>query len=327
MGRNNKVGLDYFPFDIDFFEDEKIEAIFVEFGIKGEITAIKLLCAIYRNGYFIVWNDRLKIKLLKNLPGISETLLEQIVQRLVKWDFFDENLFNSASVLTSSGIQKRYFTIIKRRKQNEEYPYLLINVDNKPIYVYRNDKNVLRNDIKESKEENNKIILPPIIPQGDDESNENKIAKLEEELKGKDKELQAMTKKLVEKQAPTKSSQANKVYDISFVEESFKDVFKSWLDYKRERKETYKSKKSLEVLYKKLLQLSNGDCETARLIVEQSMANNWAGLFELKNGWSRKEAIGSTASDSRKEFVCNKTEKSASLEFVGAAQEDYSSRF
>ena len=83
---------------------------------------------------------------------------------------------------------------------------------------------------------NNKIILPPIIPQGDNESNENKIAKLEEELKGKDKELQAMTKKLGEKQTPTKSRQANKDYDISFVEESFKDVFKSWLDCKHKQK-------------------------------------------------------------------------------------------
>ena len=327
MGRNYKVGLDYFPFDIDFFEDEKIEAIFVEYGIKGEITAIKLLCAIYRNGYFIVWNDRLKIKLLKNLPGISETLLEQIVQRLVKWDFFDENLFNSASVLTSSGIQKRYFTIIKRRKQNDEYPYLLINVDNKPIYVRKNEINVCRNGIKERKEENNKIILPPIIPQGDDESNENKIAKLEEELKEKEKELQAMAKKLEEKQTPTKPKQANKDYDISFVEESFKDVFKSWLDYKRERKETYKSKKSLETLYKKLHQLSNGDSETARLIVEQSMANNWAGLFELKNGCVRRKIVGATAETAGADLFGCQTKTDANFKSAKQTQEDYSSRF
>ena len=53
MARPNKTGLDYFPFDIDFFDDEKIMAISGEFGIKGEITTVKLLCAIYRNGYFI----------------------------------------------------------------------------------------------------------------------------------------------------------------------------------------------------------------------------------------------------------------------------------
>lgn len=159
MARPNKIGLDYFPFDIDFFEDEKIEAIFVEFGIKGEITVVKLLCAIYRNGYFILWNDRLKIKLLKNLPGISSELLEQIINRLVKWDFFNESLFNSASILTSLGIQKRYFSVIKRRKQNEDYPYLLINEYNKPINVVNNEINVDNNATKKRKGKEKKEIL------------------------------------------------------------------------------------------------------------------------------------------------------------------------
>ena len=45
MARPNKIGLDYFPLDVDIFEDEKISAISGEFGIKGEITVIKLLCA------------------------------------------------------------------------------------------------------------------------------------------------------------------------------------------------------------------------------------------------------------------------------------------
>ena len=101
MARPNKQGLDYFSFDVDFFEDEKIEAISGEFGIKGEIATIKLLCAVYRNGYFILWSDMLKMKLLKHLPGISSELLDAILNRLVVWDFFDKSLFNSVGVLTS----------------------------------------------------------------------------------------------------------------------------------------------------------------------------------------------------------------------------------
>ena len=34
MARPNKEGLDYFPFDVDFFSDEKIGSISGEFGIK-----------------------------------------------------------------------------------------------------------------------------------------------------------------------------------------------------------------------------------------------------------------------------------------------------
>lgn len=125
MARPLKNGLDYFPFDVDFFSDEKIAAISGEFGVKGEITAIKLLCAIYRNGYYIEWNDMLKMKLLKDLPGITEQLLDSIVSRLVRWGFFDGALFDSTAILTSEGIQRRYFAIAKRRR-NTEYPYVVM---------------------------------------------------------------------------------------------------------------------------------------------------------------------------------------------------------
>lgn len=128
MARPRKTGLDYFPFDVDFFEDDKLTAISVQFGIKGEIAAVKLLCAIYRNGYFIEWKESVCIKLLRELPGISGPLLEQIVRGLVKWGFFDKALFDTARILTSRGIQRRYFSISRRNRrsgQGGELPYLL----------------------------------------------------------------------------------------------------------------------------------------------------------------------------------------------------------
>lgn len=159
MARPNKEGLDYFPFDVDFFSDEKIGSISGEFGIKGEITAIKLLCAIYRNGYFILWNDALKMSLLRGLPGISLELLEQIVTRLVRWGFFEQTLFSTVSVLTSKGIQERYFKAIKRRKDSSNYPYLLVNVNNNKVNVSNNDINVSTNPIKERKGNKNRESL------------------------------------------------------------------------------------------------------------------------------------------------------------------------
>ena len=126
MARPRKTGLDYFPFDVDFFDDEKIVAIAGEFGLKGEITAIKLLCAVYRNGYFIEWSEMLKMKMLRSLPGISLELLEQIVNRLVKWGFFDKNLFDSVRILTSKGIQRRFLNSSRKRIKMAEYHYWLI---------------------------------------------------------------------------------------------------------------------------------------------------------------------------------------------------------
>ena len=55
-----------------------------------------------------------------------------------------------------------------------------------------------------------------------------------------------------------------------------------WLEYKKEKHQTYKPR-GLAALKKKLLQLSNGDPEYAKVIVEHSMGNNYTGLFAPKN--------------------------------------------
>ena len=155
MARPKKTGLDYFPFDVDFFNDEKIEAISGEFGIKGEIVAIKLLAAIYRNGYFIEWSEMLQMKMLKTLPSISKELLTEIVQRLVRWNFFDEGLFNSDNVLTSRGIQRRYFEAMKRNSLSDSLPFLIVSATETPINVTETTINAAKTP--QSKEKESKV--------------------------------------------------------------------------------------------------------------------------------------------------------------------------
>lgn len=48
-------------------------------------------------------------------------------------------------------------------------------------------------------------------------------------------------------------------------------------------KNPYKTQQSLEFAFKNLLKLGNGNIETCREVVEQSIANGWKGLFEVKN--------------------------------------------
>ena len=126
MARPTKKGIDYFSFDVDFFEDEKIEPISGEFGPKGELVVIRLLCAIYRNGYFIQWTGQLKMS-LANRCKVSHELIDLVINRLVKWNFFDENLFISSNIITSNGIQTRYKEATRKRKINyEKLEYWLI---------------------------------------------------------------------------------------------------------------------------------------------------------------------------------------------------------
>jgi hypothetical protein len=62
----------------------------------------------------------------------------------------------------------------------------------------------------------------------------------------------------------------------------FFSTFLNWLHYKRRRGESYKDKNSTLLAYKKLLKLSENNPIAAIEVVEDSMANNWAGLFKSK---------------------------------------------
>lgn len=119
------AGLNAFSFDVDFFRQPEVVGIAGEFGPKGEIAVVKLLCAVYRNGYFIEWCDRTIRSLARELPNLSDELLRQIVNRLLRRGFFDRHVFDKTGVLTSREIQKQYLYQTKRRKNIGPLPYML----------------------------------------------------------------------------------------------------------------------------------------------------------------------------------------------------------
>ena len=84
-------------------------------------------------------------------------------------------------------------------------------------------------------------------------------------------------------------SLGNDLYDFEITTEQkqeeyypCKEALDMWLAYKREKRQTYKPR-GLAALKKNLLQLSNGNPEYAKVIVEYSMGNNYTGLFAPKN--------------------------------------------
>ena len=66
------------------------------------------------------------------------------------------------------------------------------------------------------------------------------------------------------------------------IEDAFKDSFLDWLRYKRKKGQSYKDEESTTLAFEKLKSLAGDNPVTAAKIVNQSRANNWAGLFELK---------------------------------------------
>lgn len=72
-------------------------------------------------------------------------------------------------------------------------------------------------------------------------------------------------------------------FDLDYIEEEFAETFTAWLEYKKDRRENYKSEKSLRLCYNKLMKVSNNNPDVALQVIENAIASNYAGFFELKN--------------------------------------------
>jgi hypothetical protein len=68
---------------------------------------------------------------------------------------------------------------------------------------------------------------------------------------------------------------------IELPDDEFKEVIENWLQYKKEKGQAYKPK-GLEQFITHLKALSKNNVQAADAIIKQSMRNNWAGIFELK---------------------------------------------
>lgn len=118
MARPKKDGLLYFPFDTDFFyADNKIRALRSRYGCDGLVIYIYLLTEIYRNGYFIKWDEDSEDNIIVAL-NLSEGLIKQVIAFLVSRSLLTSILVNSDTVITSPGIQKRYQEAVKGLKRD-----------------------------------------------------------------------------------------------------------------------------------------------------------------------------------------------------------------
>lgn len=66
--------------------------------------------------------------------------------------------------------------------------------------------------------------------------------------------------------------------------EETRRILQTWIDFKKKQfNEAYKTEVGFKAFITKLNRLSGNDPEKAAAIIEQSMANNWKGIYELKN--------------------------------------------
>jgi hypothetical protein len=90
-------------------------------------------------------------------------------------------------------------------------------------------------------------------------------------------------------QSKVKESKVNKSKEEENIQEfiaslspSFLSVWQKWIEYKRKIRKPYKTREGMEGKFNELVALSGNNPETAMKIVEQSIRNEWSGLFGLK---------------------------------------------
>lgn len=106
----------------------------------------------------VLWDDDLAF-LVADEVGTKEGTVEELVRKAVQVKFFDKDIFDKYSVLTSKGIQNRYILATKERKKVElEFKYLLTNEVNRSNISINgrnnsvNQGNNQQSKVKESKE-------------------------------------------------------------------------------------------------------------------------------------------------------------------------------
>lgn len=136
-----KSGIDYFPLDTSL--DTKFELIEAEFGLKGFAIVVKLLQRIYgQEGYYCEVNDEVAL-LFGKVNGLSDSAVLEIVAATVRRGIFDKTLYDKYKILTSEGVQRRYFDACKRREKVEvKKEYLLGDAYKNYKNVYISEKNV-----------------------------------------------------------------------------------------------------------------------------------------------------------------------------------------
>lgn len=165
MARPFKSGVDYFPLDVNV--DDKVKILEAEHDIIGFGIWVKLHQKVYASSYWIDWDKKAEIVFSKEI-NVDKNKVNEIINSCIEWEIFDKNVFETYSVLTSRGIQKRYFKICERRSRIEVVrEYTLIDIPkvvNQEIVIVNinpvNECKSTQSKVKEIKVKEKEIVYP-----------------------------------------------------------------------------------------------------------------------------------------------------------------------
>lgn len=158
MARPTKQGIDFFSLDTDF--DDDVEMYILEKEAAGLSTLVAAWQLIYRGeGYYIKHDHDLLLK-IKKRTGLDPGVIKDCLNSCLARNIFNQQLAKKQFILTSSGVQKRFFSAAKQKKEVKYNPkYILIDVNpyDNLININGNGQNIDGNATKEKEEEKEEV--------------------------------------------------------------------------------------------------------------------------------------------------------------------------
>ncbi len=119
-----KIGIDFAGWDVDMFDnDTKIDKLLCSQGWTGFAIYFWLCMKAYgTEGYFYRWcYDDCASTARKMGSGISACTVRETVDYCLQISLFDKGRFEEWQVLTSRGIQRRYWCVLQKRRVKRVY--------------------------------------------------------------------------------------------------------------------------------------------------------------------------------------------------------------
>jgi len=140
MARPKKQGLDYFTCDVNMYQDIKIRKLIRYKGVQAVSVYQILLCQIYAVGYYLKWDDDLPF-IISEVSDLQEDYINDVISYALSIGLFDQTVYDENKVLTSHGIQERFFDFcsVAKRKVSSDTPYLLVDLKGKSVISSKKD--------------------------------------------------------------------------------------------------------------------------------------------------------------------------------------------
>ena len=108
-----------------------MEVIEAKYGIKGPAIVLKLLCKIYKERYYILWDEeQCLIFAYKVEREVQTGEVQEIIVILFIKGILDRSSCQENGILTSENIQKVWMEATKRRKKElSKLPYLMVKTE------------------------------------------------------------------------------------------------------------------------------------------------------------------------------------------------------